>query len=67
MIYEVKMFAGNCDNCKVEIMAESEYSCLGEESAVKDDMMDAGWIEHEGKHYCPDCFEYDNNDEITIK
>lgn len=25
------------------------------------------WIEHEGKHYCPDCYEYDMNEEIVIK
>lgn len=70
MIYKVEMFAGKCDNCQKEIMEGQDYSCLGDRSSIHDTMMDSGWTRIEGeeeKHYCPDCYEYGDEDEIIIK
>ena len=63
MITEEKCYVGTCDNCG-EIFNDGEFSLFPLESDVKDSMMDCEWYsegtdpEHEGKHYCPDCFKY---------
>ena len=33
----------------------------------KDIAIDSGWIKHEDKHYCFNCYEHDDNDELIIK
>ena len=67
MIYEVTMFAAKCDNCKKELYEGSEYSCMGDEIAVSMDMGNSEWHKtDDDKHYCCDCWSYDENDEVLI-
>lgn len=60
------MYAGCCDNCKSEIMENQDYSAYGDLNQMKEEFGNCDWIEHEGKHYCPNCFYHDDNDEIII-
>lgn len=67
MILEETFFAVKCDNCgKVNenydgISFWASKECALELSVGED------WEEIEGKHYCPDCFEVNDEDEIIIK
>ncbi len=66
MIYKVEMFAGCCDNCKREVMEGADYSAYGDKEQVRDEFSNCDWIEHEGKNYCQNCFEHDDDDKVII-
>ena len=67
MLKEVKMFTIVCDGCGEDVNADTDYSCWNDENYVEDIREEAGWEKVDGKHYCTDCFEYDENDELIIK
>lgn len=68
MIKEVKCYSLMCDNChKGYIESGSDYCVWLEESIAIESATENDWIEHEGKHYCPNCYEVDEDDNITIK
>ena len=66
MIVKVEMYTVECDNCKKTSGEDSEYSCWNDDAYALENAMDNDWIEHEEKHYCPDCYKIDDNDNITI-
>ena len=68
MIKEVKSYAMFCDNCN-ELYSEpcSDYTMWVDENGARESSAEEGWIEHNGKHYCPDCYELDDDDNIIIK
>jgi uncharacterized protein YbdZ (MbtH family) len=67
MIKEVTMYTIVCDSCGCDVNADADYSCWNEETYVEDIRQEAGWEKVDKKHYCTDCFEYDENDELIIK
>jgi hypothetical protein len=67
MLKEVKMFTIVCDNCGCDVNADSDYSCWNDENCVEEIRQEAGWVKYDDEHYCPDCFEYDDEDELIIK
>lgn len=66
MIQEVKMFTVVCDNCGEDIGATSEYSCWNDEFYAEEKAMDSDWHREGDKHYCPDCFSHDDDDNLII-
>lgn len=66
MIVKVEMYTVECDNCKKTRGEDSEYSCWNDENYALEEAIDHDWIDHEGKHYCPDCYKIDDDDNITI-
>jgi len=67
MIKEIKMFTIICDNCGKDVCDGEEFSCWNDEGYVKDCASDADWVEHNNGDYCPNCYEYDDNDELIFK
>ncbi len=69
MIKEVKMFTVICDNCGLSSGEEydSEYSAWGDKNSALEDAINGDWIEEGHKHYCPNCFSYDDNDNLILK
>ena len=67
MIIEVKMYSVECDNCKTVGVKNSDFAGWNEKSATWEEAMNANWIKHEDKIYCPDCYSIDDDDNITIK
>lgn len=68
MIKEVKSYSLICDNCdKTYIDTCKDYCIWLDEYTATEYAMSDGWIENEGKHYCPNCYEVDEDDNITIK
>jgi hypothetical protein len=64
MIHEEKCYMATCDNCG-EIFNDGEYSMYPLASDVLDAIRnDSEWYagdadpDHQGKHYCFDCFKY---------
>jgi len=66
-IEKVEMFTVVCDNCKKSADENTDYSCWNCENGAQDVAMEAGYLKEEDKHYCPDCFEYDDDDNLIIK
>lgn len=73
MIYEVKMYAAKCDNCGREAFDNQDYSCYGDKEQVREIISEMGWHETDyknpltSKHYCPECFTHDDNDNLVIQ
>lgn len=66
MLKEVKMFTVICDNCGADSNKGSEYSCWGDSSNAEDIAADSDWHFESDKHYCPNCFSFDDNDKLVI-
>ena len=66
-IKKVEMFTVVCDNCKLDIGTDAEYSCWNDELYAETVAMESDWLKEGHNHYCKDCFEYDNDDNIIIK
>jgi hypothetical protein len=67
MIQEVKMYTVICDCCGKDVNKDAEYSCWSDEEFAEDIAMESDWLKEEDKHYCPDCFSYDDEDNLVIK
>lgn len=68
MIKNLTIYTVICDNCGKDSTDECLYSGWSDADYAIEQAEDAGFetIGHE-KHYCPDCFYYDDNDELIIK
>lgn len=53
-----------------EIFFEDPYtgfSLYADKDSAMEAVQEYSWIDHEGKWYCPSCYEYDINEEVVIK
>ena len=66
MIKEFKCYTLLCDNCGADVNEDSEVSGWDSEEYNYDIAGESDWIEHEDKHYCPDCYSFNDKDEIII-
>jgi len=66
-IKKVKMYTVVCDHCKYDIGIDQEYSCWNDANFAEDNAINSDWIEHEENHYCNDCYDYDDDDNILLK
>lgn len=67
MIKEIESYSLVCDNCGETYRHKwTNYALWFDESAPLEYASEEGWIEHEDKHYCPECHEVDD-DNIVIK
>jgi hypothetical protein len=67
MIKKVEMYTVICDNCGKDSNADSEYSCWGDDLYAEEVAMEFDWQKEDEKHYCTDCFEFDEDDNLIIK
>lgn len=67
MLKEVKMFTIICDGCGKDVNSDLEFSCWNDESYLEDIRTDSDWEKVDEKHYCTNCYEYDENDNLIIK
>lgn len=67
MITENLMYDCNCDNCGKEWMKYDGTSVYTDINAIKCNIMDSGWTKDGDKHYCPDCYYYDDEDNLKLK
>ena len=67
MIQEIKMYTVICDNCNIDANYNSEYIAWKQKEYAEDIALDQEWKIINKKHYCPDCWSRDDNDEIVIK
>lgn len=62
------MYAAKCDNCSEEVkLGGGEYSAYAEQDGVIDEMIASDYHFAGDKHYCPDCWSLDDEDNIVLK
>ncbi len=66
MVKEVKMYTIVCDGCGCDVNEDSGYSCWSDVEHNEEIANDSDWMKVGDKHYCNDCFEYDDNDELVL-
>lgn len=68
MILKVDMYTVQCDNCKCTSGDyPSEYSAWNDKNGAEEEAMESGWTREEDNHYCPECYEYDDEDNLVVK
>lgn len=61
------MYTVVCDNCGKDSNEDSEYSCYSDKDHAEENAIESDWIQEEDKHYCDECFSYDDDDNLIIK
>lgn len=67
MIKEVQMFTVICDECGKDANEGSEYSCWSDKSWAEESAMESCWKKDGEKHYCDNCWYYDDYDNLIFK
>ena len=67
MIKEITVYTYICDRCGKNSSDVDEVCGWNDKGFAWDCADENNWIEHEGKHYCSDCYDYDNDDNLIIK
>lgn len=52
-----------CDRCHRAFGDDAEPHACTRPSKIQESAYASEWIEHKGKHYCPDCYYYDDKTE----
>ncbi len=60
------MFTVICDNCGVDVNKGQEYTCWNDEAYAEDIAIESGQTEEDEKHFCPNCFTYNDDGNIVI-
>lgn len=61
------MFSVFCDNCGLDSSKGCDYAGWNDKGFAVDCAIDAGFEAVADLHYCPKCFEYDDNDNLVVK
>ena len=70
---EIKMYTVKCDLCNTHFTDEhTGFVGWTDYEGARENAMDSEWIENwqqgeEQKHYCPDCYTVNNEDEVVDK
>lgn len=69
MIQKIEMYTVKCDNCgKLFADEQSGFVAWNEPSGAWENANDSEWLrDGVSHHYCPDCYSYNDEDEIVIK
>ena len=67
MINEKKMYSVSCDRCKIDAFENDENIAWESAGSAWEMAYACGWQEIRGKHYCPGCYDIDEEDELVVK
>jgi hypothetical protein len=66
MIKELIMYTVVCDNCGADANEDAEYSCWSDRGYAEESATESDWEKDGDKHYCPECFSWDDDDNLVI-
>tara|TARA_R110002126_G_scaffold277398_1_gene423248 strand:+ start:149 stop:397 length:249 start_codon:yes stop_codon:yes gene_type:complete len=70
---EITMYTIECDLCKTQFVDEHEgFVAWADYDGARDNALDSEWTENveqgkKDKHYCPECYSINDNDEVVNK
>jgi hypothetical protein len=67
MITPKEMYTLHCDGCGKDICDGTEHSAWDSKAWLEEMAENEYWEIINGQHYCPDCFMYDEDDQLIIK
>lgn len=75
MINPQIFYTANCDNCNKQWQDYSGMVAFNDKMAMDQNLRDSDWLvadyehgeKHQGKTYCPDCYSFEDEDQITLK
>lgn len=67
MIFEEIMYGIKCDRCHDIFENGDNCTVSSDKYDMEESAIDNDWYQDGDKHYCPGCFEKDENDEIVLK
>ena len=59
-----------CDCCGESFHDGNDFVCFSDDpdgGLIRDEALTANWLEIGDKHYCPDCYSIDDDDNIVTK
>lgn len=60
MLKKVEMYTVICDGCGVDAFEREEFSCYHLDFALEEAIEEQNYMEINEKHYCENCYEYDD-------
>lgn len=66
MYKEIEIWTAVCDGCGKDINEDSEFSGWNEKKYNDAICEEAGWLVERNEHYCPDCYYYDDEDNVVF-
>lgn len=68
MIKPIKMYSVVCDRCGKTFCEGDSIITGADKKSARGYARESGWVEIGNKHYCPDCFKFDDElDEYVPK
>ena len=69
MILRMDYYTVKCDNCgKIYSDEHSGYSAWNDADGAMEYASESDWIKEDNDtHYCPDCYSYDDEDNLILK
>lgn len=61
MIKPVTMYSMVCDRCGKTLVYDDYITAWTDECSTREVAQDSEWMNIDGKDYCPDCYEYDED------
>jgi hypothetical protein len=66
MIDIVKMYTLICDSCGADAFEGNEFSATSNQQYAVSCAEEEDWHTEGNKHYCPDCYEFDDEDNLVL-
>lgn len=67
MIKEIITYTVICNSCGKDVHEGSGFSGFDDKDYVKQVAVEANWITKDDKHYCLECYQYDDEDNLVFK
>lgn len=61
MIKQVKMYSMVCDRCGKTLFYDDCITAWTDECSAREVAQDSEWKQIDGKDYCPNCYDYDED------
>jgi hypothetical protein len=66
MIKEIEMYTVICDGCGKDSNENAPYAAWGCKQHALDIAMEEGYYRDGDEHYCTDCHEFDDEDNLIL-
>jgi len=67
MIIERTFYAIQCDSCKIKAKNYEDRVFWQDKSRSREEAIESEWHEEKDKHYCPECYSFDEETTINMK
>ena len=66
MITKEIFYGVKCNRCKEDFLDYNDHSFWIDENSAVEQAIESEWIEENNKHYCPNCYDYNEEEDKNI-